>query len=250
MQRRFTTLLTGIVLALGLGRPDAAPAATIEAATVNWAPYYGETLEDGGVIAALARAAFAQQGHTLKVDFVPWKRAMAMARRGDYDAVLGAYYSEERAEAFHFSKPFYNIRIGFMALDELGIDSYDSLTDLRGYTIGYNDGWAYGDAFENADFLNKDPASNQTLNVRKLFRDRVDMVAMARGIFRYEVQQLENASLDAVTFLDPLLRTGQLHMMFSRKLGNATELRDDFNAGLAAIRENGTYAEIIDAYGF
>jgi len=76
------------------------------------------------------------------------------------------------------------------------------------------------------------------------------MVAMARGIFRYEVQQLENASLDAVTFLDPLLRTGQLHMMFSRKLGNATELRDDFNAGLAAIRENGTYAEIIDAYGF
>ncbi len=250
MHRKFLAMAAAAVLALSFGRPAPTLAETVRATTVNWAPYYGETLDDGGVIAALARAAFRQQGHTLKVDFVPWKRALAMAKRGNYDALLGAYYSEERDTHFHFSKPFYNIEIGFMALNKLGVSRYDSLKDLKGYRIGFNDGWAYGEAFEKADFLNKDPASNQTLNVRKLFRDRVDIVAMARGIFRYEVNHLENASLDAVTFIDPILRTGQLHMLFPENLANATELRDDFNAGLAAIREDGTYDEILAEYGF
>lgn len=250
MQWRYLAIAAAAVLALGLGRPAPTQAETIQATTVNWAPYYGDTLEDGGVIAALARAAFQQQGHTLEVDFVPWKRALATAKRGTHDAVLGAYHSEERAQDFHFSKPFYDIKIGFMALNDLGVRTYDSLQDLKGYRIGYNDGWAYGEAFEQADFLTKDPASNQTLNVRKLFRERVDIVAMARGIFRYEVNQLENTSLEEVTFIEPLLRTGKLHMMFSKKIDNAAQLRDAFNKGLKAIKENGTYDEIIAQYGF
>lgn len=245
-------LLTGVLLGLlVLGwQPPSSQAATVEVTTVNWAPYYGDTLDDGGVIAALARAAFEQQGHEMTVAFIPWKRAMAMTKRGKYDAVLGAYYSDDRAKDFIFSEPFYEIEVGFMALNDLGMASYDSLTDLKGYTIGYNDGWAYGEAFEEADYLNKQAASNQTLNVRKLFGDRVDMVAMARGIFRYEVSKLENASLSDVTFVEPLLMTGKLHMMFGEDHPKAEQLRDDFNAGLKAIRANGTYDEIVDAYGF
>lgn len=246
---RLLSVLALSVLVLGT-HLSSSKAETIKTTTVNWAPYYGETLEDGGVIAALARAAFEQQGHTMKVDFIPWKRAMAMTKRGDYDAVLGAYYSDERAKDFVFSEPFYDIEIGFMARNDLDVASYDTLKDLKGYRIGYNDGWAYGDAFENADFLNKDAASNQTLNVRKLFGGRVDMVAMARGIFRYEVSKLEDASLSNVTFVEPLLKTGQLHMMFSKDHPNAEQLIDDFNAGLAAIRDNGTYDEIVSDYGF
>lgn len=250
MRRQLLAVATALVLVLGVGRAGSGSAETLEAVTVNWAPYYGSELENGGVIAELARAAFEQQGHSLKVEFIPWKRAMAMAKRGRYDAVLGAYHNAERAQDFIFSTPFYDIEIGLMALNDLGLRTYDSLKALKSYRIGYNDGWAYGDAFENADYLKKDPASNQTLNVRKLFHERIDIVAMARGIFRYEVNQMENASLDEVTFIEPVLRTGELHMVFSKEIDNARALRDAFDTGMAAIKANGTYDEILAAYGF
>lgn len=248
--RYLAQAMAGLALLAASFSPTPARADTVKAATVDWAPYYGSTLKNGGVIAGLARGAFKAQGHEFEVDFMPWKRAVAMTEKGRYDAVLGAYYTEERAKTFSYSTPFYDIAIGIMAKPRHGIERYDSLKDLTGYTIGYNDGYAYSENFENADYLKKDPASNQTLSVRKFFRDRVDMVAMARGIFRYETSQLKGASLDDVVFLEPPLKVAKLHMMFSPKTDNAEALVADFNAGLTKIKENGTYQEILKAHGF
>jgi polar amino acid transport system substrate-binding protein len=238
------------VMAASILVPQSASAETVEAATVDWAPYYGSTLEKDGVIAALARAAFQERGYDLTVDFIPWKRAVAMTERGRYDAVLGAYYTEDRSKRFHYSEPFYDIELGLMTRNDVGVERYGTLKDLTDYTIGVSDGYSYGESFDNADFLRKQSAANQTLNVRKLFGERVDIIAMARGIFRYEVSQLRDADLEDITFIEPPLATGRLHMMFSHKLDNGEELRDEFNAGLKAIRENGTYDKIIADFGF
>lgn len=240
------TALAGLAL-LATGFTPAR-AETVTATTTDWAPYYGSDLESGGVVAALARAAFEVRGHALEVQFMPWNRAFAMAEQSRFDAVLGAYYSEERDETFTFSEPFYEIEVGIMAKKAHGITHYDSLRDLSAYTIGYNDGYGYGEAFENADYLKKDPAANQTFSVRKFLGDRVDMVAMGRGIFRYEAGPLLDGSFDEVVFLEPPLMVGKLHMMFSPEADPA--LRQDFDAGLAQIQADGTYQAILNTYGF
>jgi len=187
-------------------------------------------------------------GHTLEIGFFPWKRAMAMAKRGQRDGLLGAYYTDERDEDFHFSESFYTVKVGFIAKKELGVTSYDSLKDLTEHTIGFQSGWAYPDDFANADFLDKDPAANQTASVKKLVHDRIDMVAMAHGIFRNEISKLPEASMDDYVFLKPLLMEGELHMAISNEVENAATLAADFNRGLEAIRADGTYDRIIEDY--
>ena len=247
MLHRLSILVALALLVFGPGR---AHAETVEAATVSWAPYYGAGLKDGGVVTALARAALAREGHRLTVDFVPWDRAVTMAKRGAYDAVLGGYYTEARGRYFHFSAPLYAIEVGLMARDALGIAGYDRLEELRAYRIGYNRGWTHGRAFATASYLDKRAIGDDTQLVRGLFQGELDMVAMPRGVFRHEAAQLAKVPLERVTFLDPPLRTTRLHMMFSRELENAPALRDAFDKGLKAIRADGTYAEILADYGF
>jgi len=240
-----------LTLALGVaGTASALQAGTVRTTTTNWAPYYDPSLKGGGVVTRIAKAAFAAAGHAMTVEFMPWKRVMWKTETGDFDAVMGAYYSKERDETFLFSDPFFEVVVGIMGWKDQGLATYDSLEDLKDFTIGYNDGWVYGEAFESAHYLKKDPAYDQTRSVRKFFGGRVDMVAMARGIFRHEVSKLPGATLDDVVFLEPPLMVGELHIMFSPELENAETLRQDFNAGLAEIRNDGTYAEILAYHGF
>ena len=240
-------LVLTLVVAFALTAPSLR-AETIRTTTTNWAPYYDPSLKGGGVVTRIAKAAFAAAGHEMTVTFLPWKRVMWKTERGDFDAVMGAYYSKERDETFMFSDPFYDVVVGIMGWKDQGITRYDSLKDLKDYSIGYNDGWVYGEAFESADYLEKDSAYDQTRSVRKFFAGRVDMVAMARNIFSHEVSKLPEASLKDVVFLDPPLMVGALHIMFSPKLENAESLRQDFNAGLAQIREDGTYDKIVSEH--
>jgi polar amino acid transport system substrate-binding protein len=245
MRLSFIALAVAAAVAAG-----PAQAETVRATTVTWEPYYGEDLKDQGVIAALASEVFARRGHELTVRFLPWRRAVAKARAGEYDAVLGAYKTEERKRDFLFSEPFYTIEVALIARKDLGLSPETPLEDLKPYRIGYSQGWAYGERFENADYLQKDPASNHTLNVRKFFAGRLDIVAMARSIFEYEADQMQGADRPAVTVLEPPLMMGKLHMMFPKANDNAEQLREDFNAALEAIRADGTYERILADYGF
>jgi polar amino acid transport system substrate-binding protein len=245
MRLSLAGLAFAALLTLGSAKAD-----TIRATTVNWAPYFAENVPKDGFITELARAAFAKEGHEMEVVFQPWRRALAKGRAGAYDAVLAAYKTPDREKDFYFSKPFYAVEIGLMAHADLGLPRFTPLEELDSYLIGYNAGWAYGERFENADYLQKDPANNHTENVRKFFAGRLDIVAMARSMFRFEAAKLDDADLDEVTFLDPPLKIGQLHMMFPKVNDNAKRLRDDFNAGLKAIRADGTYGEIIEELGF
>ncbi|NOR23845.1 MAG: hypothetical protein GQ542_05525 [Desulforhopalus sp.] len=51
-------------------------------ATLNWQPFYGENLPKNGFYAELSREAFKRAGYDLIITFVPWKRAVQMARTG------------------------------------------------------------------------------------------------------------------------------------------------------------------------
>ena len=69
-------------------------------ATDPWPPYYGPDLENQGYFTEISRAAFQRAGYQLVVEFVPWKRALKMAKTGKYDGVLGAFYNDERTQWF------------------------------------------------------------------------------------------------------------------------------------------------------
>ncbi len=222
----------------------------IKMTTVDWPPYYGAEMEDNGVITVIVKAAFEKVGHNASIKFMPWKRALKETKEGIYDVAMGGYHTEERAKTYLFSDPFYDIDVGFVALKTAGITNYSKLEDLKKYKIGISRGWANSKEFDEADFLNKEEATNQIINIRKLFKKRIDMLTIAFGIFRYEVSKMKEHSVDDVAFVQPPLSKNSLYLLVSRAKSDHAKIAEDFNKGLKTIKEDGSYDKILKKYGF
>lgn len=225
-----------------------AHARTVKMCTVPWAPFYGPELDGKGFFTALSKAAFDAAGHEAQIEFMPWARAMLEVKQGDRDVLMGAYYSEERAKTYKFSEILYKTKVGLVALDSLGVESFNNLRELSDYTIGYGRGWATTEEFDNADYLDKEAAKNNVLNVRKLYEGRIDMIAMNFDRFNQIVRE-EGFDPERAVFLDPPLKTSGLYLMVSEAVDDTDQLVSDFNNGLAQLRDSGRYEAILERYG-
>lgn len=241
-------LASMLMVALLASAPVSAERDELVLTTVDWAPFYAVEAPEQGFITALAQAALDRAGHDTRVDFVPWARAMYDVKKGVRDAVLGAYYSDERAETYVFSDAIYTTEVGLVARADLGIESFDSLRDLTEYRIGYGRGWATSEEFDNADYLNRIPEDDNVLNMRKLEADRIDMIAMNFDRFMVIAAE-EDFDVDDFVFLQPPLQASSMHMMFSPELADVDEIVRDFNRELEAMRADGTYDEILSRLG-
>jgi polar amino acid transport system substrate-binding protein len=246
--RAFHGLMALLTAAALLVAAPVAEARRVVMCTVPWAPFYDPALEDEGFISELSRAAFRAAGHDAKLEFMPWARAMLEVRQGDRDVLMGAYYTDERAETYIASDRLYTTSVGLVALRDLGVETYDELRDLSDYTIGYGRGWATTDEFDNAEYLDKEAADNNVLNVRKLYAGRIDMIAMNFDRFS-QIAADEGFDPERAVFLDPPLQSSGLYLMASRAIEDAEALVEDFNKGLETIRENGRYDEIVERFG-
>jgi len=222
----------------------------ISMVTVDWEPYYASSLDKGGVYTEIVTTAFKRAGHTATVRFLPWKRALKYVEEGKNDIVMGAYYNDERNKIYHYSDSCMTLNTGLVAHKKLGITSYKTLKDLKPYKIGVNRGWIYTPEFDAADYLNKDEATNQMVNIRKFFKKRVDIIAITIEIFQYEVSKLKNHNMSEVVVLDPILAKKGLHLMMGRKIPDHDKIIADFNKALKEIRSDGTYGSILSSHGF
>jgi len=222
----------------------------ISMVTVDWEPYYASSLKNGGVYTELVKTAFERVGHKATIKFLPWKRALKYVADGKKDIVMGAYYSKERENQYLFSDSCMTIHTGLIAHKKVGITSFKTLKDLKPYKIGVNRGWVYTPEFDAADYLKKDEASNQMVNIRKFFKRRVDIIAITIEIFQYEVSRLKGHDMSEVVVLDPLLGEKGLHLMMGLKIPDHKQVIADFNKGLKLIRDDGTYGSILSDHGF
>ncbi|MDZ7750054.1 MAG: transporter substrate-binding domain-containing protein [Halofilum sp. (in: g-proteobacteria)] len=245
--RRGTLAAAALLCAALLSTP--ASAREVVLCTLNWEPYYGENLPRDGFFTEIVRTAFQRAGHSVTVEFMPWARAMLEVKQGDRDVLLGAYYNEERAQTYIASDPIYTDEVGLVALDSLGRSRFDSLRGFTDYTIGYGRGYSVNEAFDNADYLDKEPEESQVLNLRKLYAGRIDMIAGSFASIRY-LANGEGHDVDRLVFLEPPLNENTLHIMVSRAIEDGEALLADFHEGLAGIRADGTYERILEEMGY
>ena len=213
--------------------------------TVEWAPHYGSELPEEGLTTAIVKAAFRASGHVSEVDFIPWTRALKEVEEGKADIVMGAYHNKEREQTYIFSDPIYFLQLGLIARPGLGVTRYDSLRELAPYRIGISRGFANSEEFDAANYLDKHVASFPNLNIRKLFRGRIDMAVMNFDLFRYEARK-EGFCIGDVEFIEPPLETHGLYLMASRNIADGDKVIADFNSGLAKIRQNGEFDRIVN----
>ena len=247
MSFRISSTLLGVICAGLLICSPTAFSRNLTGVTVSWAPHYGPDMPDDGALTQITKAAFERAGHSATIEFIAWNRALKNVEEGKNDFVMGAYYNEDRATTYFVSDPVYYLDFGLVALDSLGISEMDGLRSVEPYTIGVNLGYANTKEFDSADFLKKEVAPSPKLNLRKLYRNRIDMVIGAFDVVRFEAQK-ENLNTSRMVFIQPPLQRNALYLLVSRAIPDGQDLVDDFNKGLAEITKDGTLNKLLTEY--
>ncbi len=102
------------LLVPGAGMAEAEDATALRLSCVDFPPYKIAPGEDPreGIDVEIIRAAFTGTAFKPQFDFMPFKRAIELAGRGDYDGICGCSYSLARASTFAFSNPVDDVSLG------------------------------------------------------------------------------------------------------------------------------------------
>ena len=208
--------------------------------SIEWPPYTGKKLQEEGESSKLVRAAFAVMGYELRIQFVPWKRAMLMA---ETDAQIAGYfpeyYSNERAQRFLFSSPFGCSPVGLIMNREKPVN-WHTVDDLSGYRIGFVAGYVNTRELDLAianGTITADYAPYDESNVLKVATGRVDAAVIDPHVYRYlaetspKVKRLKNK----VEIHEDNFGINELYIAFRRDRSGERYARI-FNEGLRKLR--------------
>lgn len=232
----------------GSGAADGAVVYKI-ATDTTFAPFeYAEA--DGtyvGIDVELLAAVAADQGFEYELQPLGFDAALQAVQASQADGVIaGMSITDERREIFDFSAPYYDSTV--CAAAKAGGD-IKSLDDLRDKTVAVKTGtmsesWAnslageYGFttvAFDTSDVMYQDVNAG---NTACCFEDTPVMsYAISTGNVDLELIAEASANSDYATPYG-----------FAVAKGENAELLSMFDAGLASIKENGTYDQIVSKY--
>lgn len=229
-------LWLGCGVLAGALQPALAAPPVMHLASLEWLPYTGRALPQGGMSAAVARAAAAHFGYGIKIDYLPWKRAMQEGGGDpDFSGYFPAYHTPERARQCHFSAPMGHSTVGFAVRvgEPLHWRTLDDLApDKLGVVLGYSNGKAF-DAMVAQGKLSIDASVSDTINLKKLLAGRVRAVVIDKAVLRYLLSTDPSLSTqrEGVAFDDHPLAELTLHVCFQRTaLGH--KMQQSFDAAL------------------
>lgn len=222
-------------------RAASAMARTVHLVTTEYPPFMGEKLPGQGLVMRIATAAMERSGYTVKTTFMPWARAMDMTRAGAADGIAGAWRTPERELSLAYTNTVTSTRIGLFKRADNPF-RYETLADLKPYTIGVVRGYANPVAFDEAHLKTEEATDDET-NLRKLAGHRLQFVliekAVAQGLLKSSLPQLKSS----VVWMEPAINVLPLYVAFSRNVKNHDELLAAFNAGLESLRKDGSLAK-------
>lgn len=148
---------------------------TWKVASLDWQPFSGKDLPEGGAGIAVLRAALKAEGIDLEVEFYPWTRAL---EQGAQSSFVGIYPSwpEEVPEGFGKSTVFFQSPVGFVEPKGKPLE-WSTLSDLSGKKIGIVQD--YGNTVEFMNLVNDGVIDAKVViddltNIRKVAGGRID----------------------------------------------------------------------------
>ncbi|WP_316897753.1 transporter substrate-binding domain-containing protein [Pseudodesulfovibrio indicus] len=209
----------------------------------DWPPYYSPELAFGGAANQVVSESFALAGVHASFVFVPWRRALEMARTGKAQGSAGWMRMANRERDFLFSDPlFESVRVFFHRKD-MPFD-WRSLDDVRDLRVAVTLGSA--EEFPLEEVLARgtgrlDIAQDYASGMKKLLLGRVDVYAcnLAVGLFILDHRVGPGAS--AIIYHPRPIFSETNHLLLDRNLVGAEELMARFNEGLRKLRESGRY---------
>lgn len=251
------TASVALLLSLFATTATASERLQVRLATLEWPPYVGAALPGQGYAAEVIRTACARRNIDVQFDLMPWARALMLGLRGDYAGVMPEYRNVQREAEFMFSASFPGGPVGLYkrrsdtiayAVDP-GHDLDAALRSVSQYRIGIVRDYVNNATFDRADYLKREEAANDSVNLRKLVHGRIDLAFVDRWVAEYLLQRdplLRGAQLE---MLQPPIEEPALHIAWSRQSDAAAAARPACDEGLAELQRDGTIEQLRQRHG-
>ncbi|MEO1639509.1 MAG: transporter substrate-binding domain-containing protein [Pseudomonadota bacterium] len=211
---------------------------SVSVASGEYAPFTGEGIADHGTVSARLSAYAESADISVDYAFMPWKRALEMTRRGQFDATSFWYFNEAREDDFIHVGPLVADRVVFFRRSDAELDSWTNLEDLSGLRIGIVSGYTYTPEFwalVDSGVLTVSEGPNDTANIQKLNAGRVDLVPVGEEAGWHMVRTTfgEAGMANFATEEQPLSVTFG-YLLVSRAVDNAEEIATRLQAAIDA----------------
>lgn len=266
MKQTRRTLLAGMLLSafamVGCGQKTdtpaksaasaPAPAAMEKVYTVgsdaSYAPFefQNEKNEVVGFDVEVLSAAAAKAGVKLKFVNTPWEGIFAGLQQGDRDILASAItITEERKQTMSFSDPYFEAR-QLIAVAK-GVSDVKSFQDLKSKKIAVQTGTTGDEVVQK--LLGKTSPNikrfeNMPLALKELESGGVDAAVGDNGVV---INYVKNNPQHGITTVEDTKSFAPEFYGFPVKKGNQ-ELLNKVNAGIKAIKADGTYEQIFNKY--
>lgn len=213
-----------------------------------WPPFTDQTLLNNGVATDLVSSALGRAGYATEYAQVPWERAVRGLRRADYDVLINAWYTDERARFGYFSAPFLFNRIRLLRRKGSAIQ-FEQLADLYPQRIAVVRGYAYSAEFNGDPLLHKIGVGNFASAARMLQAKRVELTLEDEFVARYHLARELSGIRDELEFIERPLSENGLHILIRRSHPDHQQIAEAFNQAIVAMRADGSYAAILQRHG-
>jgi polar amino acid transport system substrate-binding protein len=214
------------------------------------APFVDPRLPDGGMAAAIVRAAYARVPTTLDdIAFTDGEGGEAAVQRGAYAGAFPYAKTAARREAMYYSDPLY-VTTSYPAVNARTSLQIDRMNDLVGLTFCAPDDHSLPREVEQLEQQGKVFGTRPhelIACVRMLRRQRVDFVPAIAPVFRRTAEDAFGGS-SAFRFTDLELQQRAMHVIFPRNRDGSKAALRMFNTGLARVKASGRWAEIVARY--
>lgn len=245
--------MRGVVVCLLLAclcRPALVSAETMRLVTGNdYAPFTGQQLPGGGLLTQVVQAALTQVEVNAELEWQPWKRGMQMTQKGEYDATFPYVRTVAREHDFLYSEPLALIEQRLFGRAGEVYEVSD-LAALKGKRLCYPLGWQLPTALDQmiAQGLLTRHSPPGLLQCARLLLLNRDDVFVADGTIGAAALSQAGALTSQFYRSQSTFPSTSLHLLVSRQHPQAEKLITRFNRGLALLRKNNQYDQLVINY--
>jgi polar amino acid transport system substrate-binding protein len=213
-------------------------------------PYVSEYYPAYGFVGKLVTRALALEGHSVEIQFYPWKRSYFLAQNGAVDATLPWAQTNERMQVFDYSMPILNGNI-VLFFNKNKRKDWIQLDDLSTLTFGTITGYTVSKKLNS--LIEKNAIeTTETPNEISLFKTlgagRTDVAAQDKNLGLAIIQSLEQSGFDVsqIEMDERVIDSVPSYLIAGKSNPKSLFLIEAFNRGLTKMIESGEYQKLLD----
>ena len=239
---RYFALLALVSVTLGWAQE-------VKIVTEEYPPYnYTENGKVTGVSTDVVHAILDKLGQDSEINVNPWARSYDLALEQPNVMIYSISRTEQREDLFKWVGDI--APVGFYLISRKGGVGVASLEQAKSYVVGtvrddVIEQYLIEQGFEVG--VNIDRTSSHVSNLKKLMAGRIDIIAVSDLTAAYHLRQLgydPEKILGEKVLLEPI----SVPMFMAFNLATPDETVASYQGALDALKEDGTYQQIVNTY--